>query len=199
MGKESYKKDILELRKKGKSYNYIVEKIGCSKATVSYHCKRNGMAPEKSSSRKVTDEYIKQANIIYKNNTLKETFKILKSEFPNIDVTKKTLKIYLKPKLKRSLTVKERKKRRIESVKKRRKKLRLMSIDYLGGKCSKCGYNDCIDALETHHVDPNEKDFSLSMRGLTRSWKKIKKELDKCILVCANCHREIHYELNKNL
>ena len=39
---------------------------------------------------------------------------------------------------------------------------------------------------------PNKKDFGIGQKGFTRSWEKVKEELDKCILVCANCHREIH-------
>jgi len=65
-------------------------------------------------------------------------------------------------------------------------------VDYKGEKCQCCGYDKYIGALEFHHIDPNEKDFSLSHRGYCYSWDKVKKELDKCILVCSNCHREIH-------
>ena len=67
-----------------------------------------------------------------------------------------------------------------------------MAVEYKGGKCINCGYKKDIAALDFHHVDETKKDFGLSQRGLTRSWDRIKKELDKCILVCANCHREIH-------
>lgn len=74
-------------------------------------------------------------------------------------------------------------------------------VDYLGGKCIICGYNKCIAALDFHHLDPAEKEFILS-----RSWQKkkmtesTKMELDKCVILCANCHREAHYDsctLNK--
>jgi hypothetical protein len=70
-------------------------------------------------------------------------------------------------------------------------------LDYKGGSCSKCGYNKCPAALEFHHLDPSQKDFSFS-RFRSTSWEKSKdkvcKELDKCILLCANCHREAHWE-----
>lgn len=79
-----------------------------------------------------------------------------------------------------------------KAVTKRRRKLKVMAVDYKGGKCQMCGYNKYSGALDFHHLDPNEKDFGLSVRGLTRSWERIKEEIDKCILVCANCHREIH-------
>jgi hypothetical protein len=78
------------------------------------------------------------------------------------------------------------------AVSKRRKKLKILAIEYKGGSCSKCGYDKCVDALDFHHLKPEEKEFNFSSGGYTRSWDKMKKELDKCILVCANCHREIH-------
>ncbi len=79
-----------------------------------------------------------------------------------------------------------------KAVTARRKRLKAMAIEYKGGKCIFCGYNKCNDALDFHHINSKDKEFGLSVRGLTRSWKKITKELDKCILVCANCHRELH-------
>lgn len=79
-----------------------------------------------------------------------------------------------------------------KAVSKRRKKLKEMAREYKGNKCVICGYNRCSSALDFHHKDPKKKDFSLSVRGLTRSWDKIKNEINKCVLVCANCHREIH-------
>ena len=67
-----------------------------------------------------------------------------------------------------------------------------MAVDYKGGKCVICGYDRDVSALEFHHKEGTSKDFGLSTRGITRSWEKTRKELDKCLLVCANCHREIH-------
>lgn len=68
-------------------------------------------------------------------------------------------------------------------------------VKYKGGYCEKCGYNKYIGALEFHHLDPTQKDFNISYGKGYSFNDKIKKELDKCILVCANCHREIHGEL----
>ena len=67
-----------------------------------------------------------------------------------------------------------------------------MAISYGGGKCVLCGYNKCIQALEFHHINSKDKEFGISAKGYTRSWEKVKNELKKCILVCANCHREAH-------
>ena len=79
-----------------------------------------------------------------------------------------------------------------KAVDKRRKKIKAMAVAYKGGKCQFCGYNRCAGALEFHHLDPKGKGFGLGASGLTRSWEKTKKELGKCILICSNCHKEIH-------
>lgn len=79
-----------------------------------------------------------------------------------------------------------------KAVAKRRQKLKLMVIEYKGGKCILCGYKNYPGAFDLHHVDGATKEFGLSMQGLTRSWEKTKKEADKCVLLCANCHREVH-------
>lgn len=83
---------------------------------------------------------------------------------------------------------------RVDAVQRRRIKLKLKAVDYLGGKCQRCGYCKCVSALEFHHKDPNEKDFAI---GRCMSWDRIQTELDKCRLYCANCHREVHDEMRK--
>lgn len=72
----------------------------------------------------------------------------------------------------------------------KKQKYKLKMIEYKGGKCEKCGYDKNISALEFHHIDPSIKKFNLS--NTRRSWDETKKELDKCMLVCSNCHRELH-------
>lgn len=75
------------------------------------------------------------------------------------------------------------------------RKYKLQAINYKGGKCVTCGYNKCPGSLHFHHVEPNKKDPNWKQM---RNWKfdKIKNELDKCILVCGNCHGEIHWNVN---
>lgn len=79
-----------------------------------------------------------------------------------------------------------------KAVAQRRKKMRRMLIEYKGGRCELCGYDKCVDALDLHHRDATTKVFGISSSGLTRSWEKNRAEADKCVLLCANCHREIH-------
>ena len=74
-----------------------------------------------------------------------------------------------------------------------RNRVKRKLIEYKGGKCEKCGYDKCNRALDFHHRNPSKKDFSISATG--RGFERMKKEVDKCSLVCSNCHREIHDQL----
>ena len=76
----------------------------------------------------------------------------------------------------------------------KRRAIKKMLIEYKGSKCEYCGYDKCMRALEFHHLNPNEKDFGLS-RCLSKSIPLLKKEVDKCILLCSNCHAEEHERL----
>lgn len=78
------------------------------------------------------------------------------------------------------------------AVIKRRKLVIQQAIAYKGNKRVLCGYAKCSRALVFHHLDPSQKDFGISHKGYTRSWERVRIELDKCALVCANCHAEIH-------
>jgi hypothetical protein len=72
-----------------------------------------------------------------------------------------------------------------------RRKKKAALIDYKGGKCLICSYDKCQQVLQFHHKDPNEKEFAKANSG-TSDFDRLKTEVDKCILVCANCHGEIH-------
>jgi 5-methylcytosine-specific restriction endonuclease McrA len=77
------------------------------------------------------------------------------------------------------------------------RKLKQQMVDYKGGCCQKCGYNKYIGALEFHHINPEEKDFNPSSLKKYTMDTRITEELDKCILLCSNCHRETHHEINE--
>lgn len=66
-------------------------------------------------------------------------------------------------------------------------------VDYKGGKCQKCGYNKCITALEFHHNNGNKDTDIAKMIVYMLDIAVLKKEADKCELLCANCHREEHF------
>jgi transposase len=80
---------------------------------------------------------------------------------------------------------------RSEAVARRRRKVKQVLVDEAGGRCSVCGYNHCVGALEFHHLVPAEKSFAMSHRGVARSLAKARLEAGKCVLLCANCHAEV--------
>lgn len=73
----------------------------------------------------------------------------------------------------------------------RQKSLKCQVVQYLGGSCIICGYNKYYGALELHHLDPSKKDTTLSLKK-TVSFSTMKSEVDKCVLLCSNCHSEVH-------
>lgn len=180
----SLKEKIINLRKNGKSYNEISKKLKCSKSTISFHCKNENLNNIGLNYKNLTELDIEEIKEFYKENTLEETS--LK-----FGISKTTVKKYTDKKMFIYENEEERRKSNYNKVKRFRKKTKLKAVEYKGGSCEICNYNKCIEALEFHHLDPKEKDFGISA-NTNRAWKKIEKELDKCILVCSNCHREIH-------
>jgi len=84
--------------------------------------------------------------------------------------------------------------KRSDAVKRWRQNTKQRIINSMGGKCQICGYNKCNEAMELHHINPEEKEFSFGkVRGNPQSWIKIADELRKCILLCNRCHSEVHY------
>lgn len=85
-----------------------------------------------------------------------------------------------------------------KKVKEWRKRTKKRIIDSMGGSCVCCGYNKCHGALSLHHIDPKEKEFGFgSIRASAKNWTSIVQELRKCVLVCNNCHSEIHEGMTK--
>jgi hypothetical protein len=73
----------------------------------------------------------------------------------------------------------------------RRRNRRERAVRLLGGACQLCGYDRCLWALDLHHLDPASKDFDISSAS-TRRWAVTVQELRKCVLLCRNCHQEVH-------
>lgn len=80
---------------------------------------------------------------------------------------------------------------RSEAVTKRRRRVKRTLVDEAGGACRICGYRRCLVALEFHHLEPADKRFALSHRGVARSIERARDEASKCVLLCANCHVEV--------
>jgi hypothetical protein len=189
------KEKIIKLRKKGKTYNEISFLLNCSKSTISYHCKDivNNDNITKINSTSYLQNIIKTWNEetinIIKNL---HNYGILSTEISdilklNLLATRLLCKRFSNPDFS-SLT-------NYERVKRRRKKIKILAVLYKGGKCEKCGYNKYFECLSFHHLDPSKKEFTISQKT-NNKWQTIKKELNKCIMLCTTCHGEIHVEKN---
>lgn len=86
----------------------------------------------------------------------------------------------------------------VDSSAKHTRMAKIKSVEYKGGCCEICGYSSCIAALTFHHVDPLFKSFNLSGTNLKKSWNTLVLELDKCRLLCSNCHIELHDKEDKD-
>ena len=73
----------------------------------------------------------------------------------------------------------------------RRHKVKKHLLNLKGGKCYLCSYSKCLSALDFHHVDEATKEFTIS-HNLFRKLKILEKEVQKCIVLCKNCHAEVH-------
>ncbi len=85
----------------------------------------------------------------------------------------------------------------VEKAKEKRGKNKRLAIEYLGGKCRRCGLVTLIYTIyDFHHKDEKSKEYQIAKYLGSRNWARLKRELDKCTLLCANCHRAIHWEEN---
>lgn len=79
-----------------------------------------------------------------------------------------------------------------ERVTRRRKARKQSAVEQLGGKCGRCGYDRCLSALQFHHTDPSTKSVGVACLLTKRGSGAVSDELAKCVLLCANCHFELH-------
>jgi len=180
---DSLKEKIISLRKSGKTYSEIISELNCSKGTISYHCKNAGLE-NFNEFRSPNEEEIKLMQQFY-NDTKSSTKTAEKFGWSKFTVLK-----YLDISPKKVLTEHERKQKNIDASLNHRRLNKKKLVEYKGGACKICGYSKCIQALDFHHINQLEKKFELTY--MNRTWDVLKEEVDKCIMVCANCHREIH-------
>lgn len=88
-----------------------------------------------------------------------------------------------------------------EQTLERQRAFKRLCVEYKGGKCSKCGYNKCLGVLQFHHLDPSKKDFGIAKIrkfSINKLDQLVEQELDKCVILCANCHAEEHMHINSS-
>ena len=170
------KKELEKLLNQGKSMNQISKETNKSLTTIRYWCKKYNLTSFHRQFKFLEKKKIGSERKCPKCKKILPSTQFYKrrgiensSTYCKICTSKQTLE-------------------RIHNLKKE-------MIKYKGNSCVICGYQKCMGALEFHHTNPKEKDFNLSRIKRYSFNENIKKELDKCVLVCANCHREIHSKL----
>lgn len=73
-----------------------------------------------------------------------------------------------------------------------RRRLKVRAADHMGGRCFGCDREGPAALFDFHHMEAADKSFGIGQDGIPRSWDKVVAELEKCVMLCANCHREVH-------
>jgi len=157
----------------GLSIAQIAERLGCSKGTVRHWLRRHALKTQGASGRGRAVE-AKRA----KDAGLTEAMMCCALHGETLFVLDR--RGYYRCRRCRSA-----------SVSRRRRRLKKTLVAEAGGCCRLCGYSRCLGALEFHHLEPDDKAFSLSEEGVTRSIARARAEARKCALLCANCHAEV--------
>lgn len=176
------------LREEKKTYEEIKKLIDISDDKLKKICRKYNLnSPSNLYVKKEVpvDEIIEYYKRV---NSIRITAKFFK-------LSRETIRQYLPDELVKSnkKTPLIKKKTNVKSVVEWRKRQKIKLVEYKGGCCEICGYNKSIAPLQFHHKNPNEKDFTIG--GKSYSFERLKTEVDKCILVCANCHLEIHEDI----
>jgi DNA-binding CsgD family transcriptional regulator len=179
---------IIGLRKLKKTYKEISDLLNLSINKISKVCRKFDLIGKRYYG-KLDDKTIERIKILY--NDLKSLRKVAKI----IGVSRDGIRYHVIIKEREKLGDEKLKENRVKSVVDWRVRTKQKLVDYKGGECCRCGYKKETKALTFHHLEPNKKDFNIS--GKSWSFERLKKEVDKCILLCANCHIEIHEELRK--
>lgn len=178
---------ILKLRNDGLNYYKIKEISNLSTDKIKLICRINNITDSnefKKPSIKIISEIQEYYNECGSCKLVGEKF----------GYNRQTISKYITTKNRKNTI--DRKKSMSKNVIEWRKRKKIELIDYKGGCCEVCGYNKTIRSLDFHHKDPKLKDFTIS--GKSYSFERLKNEVDKCILVCSNCHGEIHEEIDIN-
>ncbi len=177
MGKEQ----IVKLRQEGKTYKQIRTITGYAKATISYHCKNANLSDCNKFKKPTSEQVVEMQMLHHKGISTKEIAKLFERD-PRTILKWITVK-------RTKMSSEEKRQRQNIRLQDFRRNLKKTLVEYKGGCCEKCGYDKCVRALQFHHKNPNEKEFTISY--VTNSLKRMMKEVDKCMLLCANCHAEV--------
>ena len=182
------KNKIIELRLKNYDYNKILQEVDISKDKLKKIIRIINLNFKLD---RIKINSIKQEDVLKKYNE----FNSLRKVADYFGITRDTIRNFISDTDILNNKKNRNKITRSQSVIAWRKRKKIELTEHKGGKCEICGYNKSTAALHFHHVNPKEKDFTISRKSY--SFERLKKEVDKCIMVCSNCHSEIHEEINQ--
>jgi hypothetical protein len=173
---------IKELREQSKTYSDILASIDIPEDKLKKICRVLGLnksiQKKKFNKEEIVNYYLSVKSLRQTSEYFNTSRGVIRSYIDDSIIIKRSKKVTNKI-----------------SVINFRRRVKSKLVEYKGGCCEKCGYNKSEQVLQFHHTNPNEKDFTIS--GKSYSFERLKKEVDKCILVCANCHIEIHEKIRK--
>lgn len=174
-------KTIVKLKQDGKTYKEIFNIVNLSYDKISKVCRIYGINKTYAHFKCKDEVFIKKVKKSY--NEIKNLKKVAKLHGTSFIKVKEIVKYQKKHSIRNLKNVSI-------SVINHRINMKKTLVEYKGGKCEICGYNKSLSALCFHHNDPNEKEFTIGGRNYSK--ERMLKEVDKCILLCQNCHHETH-------
>jgi hypothetical protein len=166
--KGALRRDDLEpLVEAGLSIREIAAELGRSPTTVRHWLRRHGFPPRRRRPRAGPDAPMKIADVCRKHGS--STFVLEGSGYYRCAVC------------------------RVDAVTSARRRNKERLVADLGGRCERCGYDRHLAALQFHHRDRADKAFTISRYGSAAPFAELKREAEKCVLLCANCHAEVEW------
>jgi transposase len=157
---------LRELVEEGASIRKIAEDIGAGYSTIRYWLKRLGLETERMAGKRVAAQQCSAG-----------------PRGEGLSCPKHGRAAFFKRPNGRKC--------RSDAVSERRRRLKRQLVEEAGGRCSICGFSNHPAALQFHHIDPETKEFHLAQYGHSRSIDRVRAEVEKCILLCANCHAQV--------
>jgi transposase len=165
------KEQLEPLVRQGLTYREIAARVDRSVSTVRYWMTEHGLA----NPRRFGREEIERAVAEGRRTVVRDCRRHGETEYALVGSERR-------PRCKKC---------RAEAVARRRRRVKEILVQEAGGKCELCGYSRSLCALEFHHRDPSQKAFGIAYRGITRGIDEVRREVQKCVLLCANCHAEV--------
>lgn len=182
-----------ELIEKNYSYTAIAKELNMAVTTVKRKLKQLGLKTKHNPVARVNLNIDDVKKLVNEHYSSYDIAKKLNTSQTNVRYWLKKLKLKT-DKMSQYNTYKSSSQTSYKSQKSRGATRKIFFVNQLGGKCKMCGYNKNYSALAFHHRNPSEKEFNIDIRKFSNlSIEKLQIEIDKCDLLCHNCHNELHH------